>query len=937
MNLQTDVLIIGGGATGGGIAWDLALRGVRVVLAEMGDLATGTSGRFHGLLHSGGRYAVRDPESAQECIDENRILRRIVPEAVEDTGGYFVLCPGDDEAYIETWLQGCKTAGIETSPVSIAEARRREPALNPAIRAVYAVPDGSIDSWDLLHLLQSAAESTGNATFLTYHRVDSLRREGNHISGARLTNLRNDEPVDIECALVINAAGAWAAEIGKLGGAAIGMKLSRGALLAYNIRWVNTVINKLRPPGDGDIFVPVGTVSVIGTTSVATDDPEDTRVEPWEVRRILEEAEAMTPGISRARILRSWGGVRPLYDPGIAADGRGAKRTFSVLDHAETDGIEGFISVLGGKLTTYRLMAERTADLACAKLNLSVSGSTSNVVLPSPQKAHPHQLKNRLNALEHGKNTSALICECEIVTEKQIRDALEAGRKGKNDTVTLNDLRRDLRLGMGPCQGGFCGYRAAAIRHEVLREAPTNTRDLLSEFIERRVGGMKALLWGHNLRQALLSEQLYARMIGLGVQPMPTTAPIFTADDFPFNQRISGKPRVVVIGAGLAGLTAALAALELGAQVEIVAFGQGSWSVMPGWLETGNVELLAAQPNHPYALAGIESLKAGLALLDQTIGLGGAHINSLTLSGIPRPIGYAPQSLNHTPATGSRLVVVGFEGWRDFFPQWIADQLNENSYQATTALVPMPNFAGNFDNWPYHLARWLGSESGQQMLREKLKPFATNADALIFPAVLGMQREKARKLETALNLPILEIPTLPPNVPGQRLEAALRKAILVRGGRITLGGKVVGYERKNGLIHGVIAETAVQGRKRILPADAVILATGGLYGGGLDSDYTGRVWETTAELAVRDVPPPETWFANDLLAGKEQPIHRARLAVNGHLQPLTDEDQPFAENLFAAGHILGGCSPISEGCSEGIDIATAAKAALGCIAGRAIE
>lgn len=93
MTLETDVLVIGGGATGGGIAWDLALRGVRVILAEMGDLATGTSGRYHGLLHSGGRYAVRDPESARECIEENLIVRRVAPEAIEDTSGFFRALP----------------------------------------------------------------------------------------------------------------------------------------------------------------------------------------------------------------------------------------------------------------------------------------------------------------------------------------------------------------------------------------------------------------------------------------------------------------------------------------------------------------------------------------------------------------------------------------------------------------------------------------------------------------------------------------------------------------------------------------------------------------------------------------------------------------------------------------------------------------------------
>ena len=96
-----DVLIIGGGATGGGAALDLAPRGLRVALVERADLTDGTSGRYHGLLHSGGRYAVRDPESARECIEENRILRRILPHAIEDTGGLFITTPDDDQTYAD--------------------------------------------------------------------------------------------------------------------------------------------------------------------------------------------------------------------------------------------------------------------------------------------------------------------------------------------------------------------------------------------------------------------------------------------------------------------------------------------------------------------------------------------------------------------------------------------------------------------------------------------------------------------------------------------------------------------------------------------------------------------------------------------------------------------------------------------------------------------
>ena len=131
MTQEFDVLVIGGGATGGGTALDLALRGLRVALVERADLTDGTSGRYHGLLHSGGRYAVRDPESARECIEENRILRRIVPHAIEDTGGFFVTTPDDDPAYADKWLAACRACGIEAEEISVAQMLREEPALNP--------------------------------------------------------------------------------------------------------------------------------------------------------------------------------------------------------------------------------------------------------------------------------------------------------------------------------------------------------------------------------------------------------------------------------------------------------------------------------------------------------------------------------------------------------------------------------------------------------------------------------------------------------------------------------------------------------------------------------------------------------------------------------------------------------------------------------------
>jgi glycerol-3-phosphate dehydrogenase len=96
MDVETQVVVVGGGATGTAVLRDLALRGIDAVLVERADLGTGTSGRWHGLLHSGGRYAVKDPVSATECIEENMTLRRIAPHCIEDTGGLFVLLPSND-------------------------------------------------------------------------------------------------------------------------------------------------------------------------------------------------------------------------------------------------------------------------------------------------------------------------------------------------------------------------------------------------------------------------------------------------------------------------------------------------------------------------------------------------------------------------------------------------------------------------------------------------------------------------------------------------------------------------------------------------------------------------------------------------------------------------------------------------------------------------
>src|SRR3954452_25005469 len=142
-SLTTDVLVIGGGATGAGVLRELALRGIRAVLVEKGDLTHGTTGRYQRLVHSGGRYVVKDPQSATECAEENVILRRIMPHCLEDTSGFFVITPWDDPSYGDLFLAGCHKTGVHVQEIPVAEALRREPKLHPGISRAFGVADGS--------------------------------------------------------------------------------------------------------------------------------------------------------------------------------------------------------------------------------------------------------------------------------------------------------------------------------------------------------------------------------------------------------------------------------------------------------------------------------------------------------------------------------------------------------------------------------------------------------------------------------------------------------------------------------------------------------------------------------------------------------------------------------------------------------------------------
>lgn len=189
---EYDVIIIGGGATGVGTARDCALRGLRVLLLERFDYASGATGRNHGLLHSGARYAVTDRESAAECIRENMILRKIARHCVEPTDGLFITLPEDDLNYQATFVKACREAGIDAEIIDPQLARRMEPSVNPDIIGAVKVPDGAVDPFRLTMANALDARAHG-ARILTYHEVLDLIREQGRVIGVRVLDRQTGE------------------------------------------------------------------------------------------------------------------------------------------------------------------------------------------------------------------------------------------------------------------------------------------------------------------------------------------------------------------------------------------------------------------------------------------------------------------------------------------------------------------------------------------------------------------------------------------------------------------------------------------------------------------------------------------------------------------------------------------------------------------------
>ena len=239
------VCVIGGGGTGLALAYDLALRGLEVILLEKGELTSGTTGRHHGQLHCGARYALGDRAIARECMEESRVLARIVPEAIECNGGIFAVL---DEAGLElepAFVAACREAGIPAEPIDAARALDLEPALNPRLLGAVAVPDGSFDAFRVPLAFAAAAQELG-ASIRPWTEVLALERSSGRVVAAIALDRSSDPPreIRIEADYFACAAGAWAGAIGALAGVDVPVSPAAGSMVAARGRLVDREIGR---------------------------------------------------------------------------------------------------------------------------------------------------------------------------------------------------------------------------------------------------------------------------------------------------------------------------------------------------------------------------------------------------------------------------------------------------------------------------------------------------------------------------------------------------------------------------------------------------------------------------------------------------------------------------------------------------------------------
>lgn len=513
-----DVIIIGGGITGTGVARDCALRGLKVALVEKDDFASGTTGTCMGLLHGGPRYLLTNPELTRISCEESGHIQRIAPHLCFSVPFLQVLSSPEQMEVFDKFLgvydqyQHLKN-GKPHIRFEGQEMHRLEPSLAPG-------PYGGItlDEWGVnvfrLNLLNAKSASAHGARITNHAEVTQILKENGRVVGVEVKDLYSLTKERLYGRLVVNASGPWVPKIAKMAGTDFKLRPSKGVHVFLDRRITSVGLSVMAVDGRNIELLPHENTTMIGCTD--TDfygDPIEARPTFEEIEYLLEPFATLVPQLRQARVIRSMAGVRPLlYETGMVAEK--VTRDHRVRDHEE-DGVPGFITIGGGKMVIHRLMAEDTTNLICKKLGIEASCKTREIPLPGGERlltkeeikemarrygirvAAVNRLVSRhgtlasyiLETYGNGATRRSEVCTCEPVLEAEIRYVIH-----EEWARSLDDIRRRTRMGMGPCQGCGCIGKVAAILGEELGLSAEEVALERHRFLAERWKGKRALL-----------------------------------------------------------------------------------------------------------------------------------------------------------------------------------------------------------------------------------------------------------------------------------------------------------------------------------------------------------------------------------------------------------------------------------------------------------
>ena len=523
-----DLIIIGGGINGAGVARDAARRGLSVVLFEKKDFGTGATGASSGMIHGGLRYLQRDPDVAKLACQDSGYIQKIashlifrIPFVVPMIGKSLAkrVLLELAEVYFEAYdkYQPLKR-GKQHCRLSAAEAKAMIPGLHSATIGAVTTDEWGIDA-NRLNLINAIDAAESGAELYTYTEVVKFREHAGKVVGVQVRDRLDRSTSDFFGKIVLNASGAWSSRVFELMGKHRNIvRPGKGIHVVYPGRLTNYAIATAAIDGR-DIFIcPHQNETWVGTTDDDyCGDLDDVPILEDEVKYLINGIASVLPVISDHRFSRATVGVRPtLYEYGKRESI--LSREHELFDHGR-DGATNLYTLAGGKLASYRIMSEEVTDVICERLGVKASCETHSVPLPGgadhdltvepfvelglePFAAqrilfrHGDRSGEILDLMREEPRTRGYVCPAEPVTEAELRYVL------RSELVrTLDDCQRRCRLGLGAPGGTDAVWRAAQIFAEERGLAPSAIPDIARGFLSN--------LW--ETRQGVLAGTQFAQ------------------------------------------------------------------------------------------------------------------------------------------------------------------------------------------------------------------------------------------------------------------------------------------------------------------------------------------------------------------------------------------------------------------------------------------